>query len=182
MSGAGAYDWHMGTGIITIREAAPCDAAGIARVHEEAWRAAYQGIIPHAALTRMIARRGVDWWARAAGHSEGLSLLIFDGQVQGYASFGRTRLPYAETGEIFELYLAPIFQGVGLGKRLFLAARQALRQRGLVDLVVWALEENERACAFYGRLGGKPWLTAPERYGRIKLMRVAYYWRDGGGG
>ncbi len=168
----------MGVGIITIREAVPDDAAAIARVHEEAWRATYQGIIPHAALARMIARRGADWWARAAGHDEGLLLLIFDGQVQGYASFGRTRLPPPDTGEIFELYLAPIFQGLGLGKRLFLSVRQMLHRRGLVDLVVWALEENERACAFYDRLGGKRWLTAPERYGRVTLTRVAYHWRS----
>ena len=168
----------MGVGIITIREAVPGDAAAIAQVHEEAWRATYQGIIPHGALTRMIARRGADWWARAAGHEEGLRLLIFDGQVQGYASFGRTRLPYPDTGEIFELYLAPIFQGIGLGKRLFLSVHQILRRRGLADLVVWALEENERACAFYDQLGGKPWLTAQERYGRVRLTRVAYYWRS----
>jgi len=170
------YNPAMGGEITTIREAAPGDAPAIARVHEEAWRATYQGIIPHHHLMRMIARRGPEWWARAAGRAGGLLLLIFDGQVQGYASFGKARMPYPETGEIFELYLAPTFQGVGFGKRLFLAASRDLEQRGLHSLIVWALAENQPACDFYVRLGGKPGITTPERYGRVTLSRVAFFW------
>lgn len=166
----------MGVEIITIRRALPDDAPALARVHQEAWRTAYQGIIPHGALTRMIARRQPQWWTRAASYGEGLLVLEFDGQVQGYASFGQTRLRHSTTGEIFELYLAPVFQGAGLGKRLFLAARRALQDRGYSGLVVWALEENRTACEFYARLGGEPGLTAPERYGTVTLKRVAYFW------
>ena len=55
----------MATGLISIRTARPDDSPDIARVHREAWRYAYQGLIPHLPLERMIARRGAGWWQRS---------------------------------------------------------------------------------------------------------------------
>ncbi|TIW39026.1 MAG: GNAT family N-acetyltransferase, partial [Mesorhizobium sp.] len=40
----------MNTLTIDIRKAEPRDAAAIADVHQEAWRGAYSGIIPHRTL------------------------------------------------------------------------------------------------------------------------------------
>ena len=79
-------------------------------------------------------------------------------------------------GEVFELYISPPFQGVGLGKRLFSNVQRALRAEGLSRLVVWALKDNEMACAFYGGLGGAIAAVAPERYGDVTLTRVAFVW------
>jgi hypothetical protein len=42
--------------------------------------------------------------------------------------------------------------------------------------VVWALKDNEAACAFYGGLGGAVAAAAPERYGDVSLTRVAFVW------
>lgn len=165
---------------VQIREATREDAAAIARVHEEAWRATYQGIIPHIYLEKLIAHRGAAWWARnlQRPHS-GMLLLAFDGTVQGYASFGAARIPSGpRTGEIFELYLTPTFQGLGFGKRLFMSVRRILEARGRKSLVVWALAENETACAFYDRLGGRRSATAPERYGSVTLNRIAFFWES----
>jgi ribosomal protein S18 acetylase RimI-like enzyme len=69
-----------------------------------------------------------------------------------------------------------VFQGVGLGRRLFSTVRQGLRGEGLSKLVVWALRENEAACAFYHRLGGTIAAASPERYGDARLTRVAFLW------
>ncbi len=175
-----AYNFSMSGERIHIREATRSDAADIARVHEEAWRSTYQGIIPHLHLEKMIARRGPAWWARSLRRpGSGMLLLLFGGTVQGYASFGAARaLSGHRTGEIFELYLAPTFQGLGFGKKLFNAARRALELKGRRSLIVWALAENESACAFYQRLGGKPSATAAEHYGDVTLSRVAFLWES----
>lgn len=164
--------------VIHIREATPGDAHEITRVHEEAWRFTYQGIIPHLHLEQMIARRGPSWWRRGMRRADsGLLLLTFDGTPQGYASYGNARRPHAaNAGEIYELYLTPAFVGIGLGKRLFVAARERLAQRGRPNLIVWALADNELACAFYARQGGEHVGTAPETFGDVTLMRVAYLW------
>lgn len=168
----------MGHETVQIREGTRSDAQDVARVHEEAWRSTYQGIIPHLHLEKIIAHRGPAWWERTLKRpGSGMLLLTFNGSVQGYASFGAARVATsAKTGEIFELYLAPVFQGMGFGKRLFLAARGALQKQDRSRLLVWALAENEPACAFYGRLGGKPSVTAPEHYGNVTLNRVAFLW------
>jgi GNAT superfamily N-acetyltransferase len=167
----------MGGEIIQIREAKPGDAMDLARIHEETWRSTYQGIIPHLHLERMIARRGPRWWQQSIRRGSGIVIMTFNGQPQGYASFGKARqAPNRSTGEIYELYLAPCFQGLGLGKKLFTATRRVLERRGMRHLIIWALADNEKACAFYAQQGGKHVATAPEKYDAVELQKIAFSW------
>ena len=90
---------------------------------------------------------------------------------------GRNRLaasPYL--GEIFELYLAPEYQGLGFGRRLFTAARRDLDARALKGLLVWALADNDRACGFYTRLGGIKVREMDEAFGTVVRTRHAFGW------
>ena len=80
-------------------------------------------------------------------------------------------------GEIDELYLAPEYQGLGFGARLFKAVRNDLRDRGIRRIAVWALTENERARGFYERLGGQPVAETTERIGGAPPRKVAYLFR-----
>ena len=105
----------MSQALITIRRAIPGDAAGIADVHDAAWREAYRGVIPGGELERLIARRGPAWWRRAVAQGSRLLVLSMQGKIGGYVSYGRNRaLAMDYDGEIFELYLAPEYQGLGL--------------------------------------------------------------------
>jgi ribosomal protein S18 acetylase RimI-like enzyme len=163
--------------IIQFRVAKPGDAADLARVYEESWRSTYQGIIPHLHLQRMIARRGPRWWQHTIRRGYGLVVMTFNGQAQGYVSYGKARFaPSRSTGEIFELYIAPCYQGLGIGKQLFNAARRNLEQRGMRHLIIWALADNEKACSFYAQQGGKHVATAPEKYDEVELQKVAFSW------
>lgn len=167
----------MGSELVIIRSARANDAPALAAIHEQAWRSTYQGIIPHLHLERMLARRGPRWWQMQIERGSQLKLLVFDGAPEGYVSYGRARGPWPwAAGEIFELYMTPPFQGVGLGKRLFTAARRSLQSENLHRLVVWALEENQNACAFYARLGGRVAAKAPEQFGSVSLGRIAFLW------
>ena len=161
--------------VISIRTARLGDEAGIARVHDAAWRDAYQGVIPGRELERMIQRRGPAWWRQAILGGTRLMVLDFADNVAGYASYGRNRMPaLAFSGEIFELYIAPEYQGAGLGRRMFEAARGDLAAHGYLSFVVWALAGNERALDFYRRLGGAIVRRAPERFGVETRERVAF--------
>ena len=96
-----------------------------------------------------------------------LSVLDFDERIGGYASYGRNRVPALPfRGEIFELYLAPEYQGMGFGRRLFQAARKDLAEHGYETCLVWALADNERATSFYLRLGGRIVPRAAARFGQ----------------
>jgi ribosomal protein S18 acetylase RimI-like enzyme len=164
--------------LVSIRHAKSDDAEGLARVFEQAWREAYQGIIPGLALERMLARRGARWWQSTVSRGRPLAVLDIGQGIAGYVSYGRCRdraLP--AKGEIDELYLAPEYQGLGFGRRLFKAVRNDLADRDLDRLVVWALADNERACAFYERLGGRSIAQVKERIGGVSLSKVAYLFR-----
>lgn len=161
--------------VITVRGARASDAEAIAAVHDASWRDAYRGIIPGRELERMVAHRGPKWWLTAIRRGSRLSVLDFHDAIGGYASYGRNRVPSLPfEGEIFELYLAPEFQGLGFGRRLFHAARRDLADHGYRSLLVWALSDNERAVSFYAKLGGRIVRRAEERFGQDLRGRVAY--------
>jgi ribosomal protein S18 acetylase RimI-like enzyme len=169
----------MSTVLIEIRRARPADASPVADAHDEAWRTAYQGIIPGAELDKLINLRGPAWWEGAIRKGSRITLLQFGDKVSGYANYGRNRarsLYY--DGEIYELYLRPEFQGLGFGRRLFTAARRDLAQSGLKSLIVWALSENETAVEFYRALGGKAVARSSEKFGTRVLDKVAFGWNS----
>ena len=169
----------MSTVLIEIRRAKAADATAIAETHDEAWRAAYQGIIPGIELDKLISRRGPEWWDSAIRKGSRVSILGFGDKIAGYANYGRNRarsLYY--DGEIYELYLRPEFQGLGFGRKLFSAARRDLDQSGLQSLVVWALSDNDPAVGFYRTLGGKAVARSSERFGGKVLDKVAFAWNN----
>ena len=172
---SGPYHRAMAEIVITIRGARSGDAKAIADVHDAAWRDAYRGIIPGRELEKMVARRGPTWWQRAIRNGSRLSVLDFDERIGGYASYGRNRVPALPfRGEIFELYLAPEFLGLGFGRRLFEAARKDLGEHGYTTCLVWALADNERAIGFYEKLGGRVIRRAEERFGQEMRGRIAF--------
>jgi ribosomal protein S18 acetylase RimI-like enzyme len=166
--------------LVATRWSAAADDAALARVHRDAWRYAYAGIIPGLTLERMIARRGPAWWGRM--HAGGSRALVIDcdGALAGYTTLGRSRGRGAgaagATGEIYELYLRPEYQGCGLGRRLFAEARRTLAAHGLVRLSVWALSENEIACRFYRAMGGAEAAHAEDRFCGVPLAKTGFAW------
>jgi ribosomal protein S18 acetylase RimI-like enzyme len=167
----------MSTTLIEVRRAKASDASAIASTHDEAWRAAYQGIIPGPELDKLINRRGAHWWDSAIRKGSRISILAFGDMVAGYANYGRNRarsLYY--DGEIYELYLRPEFQGLGFGRKLFGAVRRDLAQSGLQSMVVWALSDNAPALGFYRSLGGKAVARSSEQFGSRMLDKVAFAW------
>ena len=169
----------MSTVLIEIRRATSRDAGDVAEAHDEAWRTAYQGIIPGAELEKLINRRGPQWWDSAIRKGSRVSVLVFGDKVAGYANYGRNRARTLHfDGEIYELYLRPEFQGLGFGRRLFNAARRDLVQSGLKSMVIWALSDNEPATEFYRALGGRMVARSSEKFGPKSLDKVAFAWTN----
>lgn len=163
---------------ISIRRARPDDAPAISAVFDAAWREAYRGILPPITLERMISRRGPRWWQTTIGRGRPLAVLDMGAGAVGYVSYGRVRdrsLP--ADGEIDELYLSPEYQGLGFGKRLFRAVRNDMDDKGAKRIAVWCLSENERACAFYRRLGGRLIAETTERLGEATLTKSCFLYR-----
>lgn len=167
----------MKTNVIGVRRAEIRDAEAITVVHDSAWRFAYDGMIPAKELARIVARRGARWWDRAIRRGTAILVLEVGGAICGYATVGPNRarnLP--QKGEVYEIYLKPEYQGIGLGTRLFLAARRELGRFGFDSVVVWALADNDNACRFYKNAGGRKIARANERFGEVSLTKIAYAW------
>jgi ribosomal protein S18 acetylase RimI-like enzyme len=167
----------MKTLTIDIRKAELKDAAAIADVHQDAWRGAYSGIIPYRTLAKMINRRGPDWWANAIRRAATVLVVEIGGKLAGYATIGKNRArELSQQGEIYELYLLPEYQGIGLGSRLFKAARARLADHGLKGMVVWALEEYTGAVSFYEGAGVRVMAVGVEVFEQKALKKVAFVW------
>ncbi|WP_136658121.1 GNAT family N-acetyltransferase [Nitratireductor sp. XY-223] len=167
----------MTTLVVDVRRAEPDDAVAISETHRAAWQHAYAGLIPFRTLMAMVERRGHSWWRRAIRGSTSILVLEVDGAVAGYATLGLNRarsLP--QEGEIYELYLRPEYQGIGLGSRLFREARRLLASLGCRGMVVWTLEENDRAINFYQALGGIDIAEGSETFDRRPLKKIAFVW------
>ena len=67
----------MSTILIEVRRAKPCDATAIAATHDEAWKGAYQGVIPGTELTKLVNRRGPQWWDSAIRKGSRIAVLAF---------------------------------------------------------------------------------------------------------
>ena len=162
---------------IDVRRAEPHDAPAISEVHRLAWQQAYTGIIPHRALRQMIERRNEIWWRKATKGPATLLVLDVAGTVAGYATLGLNRaraLP--QEGEIYELYLRPEYQGIGLGRLLFGEARRLLKSLGCKGMVGWCLEENENADRFYREHGGVDFCEGVEVFDKKQLKKIGFDW------
>jgi GNAT superfamily N-acetyltransferase len=161
---------------VSVRNACPSDASAVAQIFRDSWRLAYSGIIPALHLECEIRRRDSQWWRRAIAAERHLLVILHGDNIAGYASCGRGRGARRDTGEIYELYLAPVYQGIGLGEHLFEACRAVLDDLGLERLIVWALAENDRAHAFYLRCGGRPTRRSCVSFGKVVNARIAFEW------
>ena len=166
--------------MIEVRWSQEADSAALAALHRDAWRYAYAGIIPGPTIERMVARRGPRWWRGLHGAGGRALVLDLDGMPAGYATIGRNRAParmrQRPGGEIYELYLRPECQGVGIGRRLFQAARNRLAEAGLDGTVVWSLADNALGCRFYRAMGGTELARARERLGGVALDKLGFVW------
>lgn len=162
-----------------IVPAGPADAAELARVHVQAWRETYYGILPSDYLDRMSAplhaRR---WRARLLRMNE--ITLVAEGYrgLVAYASGQTARGGGRTEGEITTLYVLKSAQNIGLGRLLLTGVARTLADRGALSLVIWVLRENVNAQAFYERLGGEPAEGRSESVGGGLARTVAYRWPD----
>jgi ribosomal protein S18 acetylase RimI-like enzyme len=162
-----------------IAPAGPADAAELARVHVQAWRETYPGVLPAAYLAGLSpvvhARR---WRARLSRTDEVTLAAEGRGGLVGYVSGEPSRSGARGEAEITTLYLLKQAQGVGLGRALLIAAARVLAARDARSLVIWVLRDNARARAFYARQGGVLDGERGEAVAGGQVASMAYRWTD----
>ena len=166
---------------LIVRPARPEDAEGIVRVHGDAWRAAYRGIVPDAHLEKVgrepdAVERRRRWMANPATRT-----IVAEeaGEVVGFALGGpRREGDAAYESELYAIYVLAGSQRRGIGRLLIRAFAEALAAEGHRSMLLWVLRDNAPGRAFYERLGGRLLGEKPIELGGATLVEVAYGWPD----
>ena len=122
----------------------------ISNIYEQSWRYAYQNIIPQSYLDSIPSGAWVENLSRNGRKS--IIMVEKDANI-GTLSFGSSRWErYGDYGEIISIFLSE-YIGKGYGKELLAEAIKGLRALGFKDILLWVLEDNDRARRFYERNG-----------------------------
>lgn len=143
---------------ITIRRAAPAEAAAVARFHVEVWRETYRDIAPADAYALLDEARRLPGWQAAleADRARQDTLLaVSSGAIVGLVHFGPPHHEiFGKMGEIRQLYVDRRMRGSGLGRRLVGEAFARIRRAGYAGAGLAVVCENMPARRFYRALGG----------------------------
>lgn len=156
----------------TIRQATIADALTISRIYAKSWKSAFRGQVPDAYLERLPENHWVPFFEKNLSNGSLCAKLIYHNQTGvdaiGAVAYGAARqelpaggqivgksLDYRTFGEIVSLYLLPQYYEKGYGRELLEAVQQECMQT-YEGLYLWVLRENERAKAFYQKLGFCP--------------------------
>ena len=153
-----------------IRAATLADATAVAQVRRASWFAAYAGIIDPADIERVTGPGDADRIReQMRARSWSSTIVAVDPAVVGFASFGPERdmfagwpAPVTEAGaagqiaEVYAIYVHPDWWSTGTGRVLMDEALTRLRQGSYREVVLWVLEQNDRARRFYELAGFSP--------------------------
>lgn len=172
---------------MNIRPATADDAAALAHIHIEGWRASYGGLVEQSFLDNLDkAERTQDWIKWLGEGTEALIAYDEHEQPAGFIAFNKLMTPPPGmspirplyTAEILAIYILPAYWRQGLGKDLMKGAAARLKERKHKSLCLWVLEKNARGNAFYKALGGQRCGKKDVTIGNQKLTDVCYGWRD----
>ena len=167
---------------VTIRPAEPADAAAIAQLRIDAWRATYRGMMPDAYLDAMNLSDSAAFWSRILGSGSphaSVYVATDNGRIVGFAAANRRDPPkLGFDAELSAIYLAPDRKRQRIGSRLVAAVAASQRERGATGLLTWVIAKNTGARAFYESLGGELLVEQPFQWDGIDLVEAGYGFRD----
>ena len=162
-----------------VRPAGPEDAAAMAKVYVDAWQDAYPGVISLPLLAAMTAKKQVPRWQSALDGTSAKRALVAETEadgIVGMSAFGPgDDKALALNAEILDLYVAPSFYGLGIGRTLLLTAFATLVGFGLSSCLAW-VPAHAQTRFFFEALGGRP---VAERTGDLlgeAVPEIAYGW------
>jgi RimJ/RimL family protein N-acetyltransferase len=164
---------------IQLRRATPQDAATLAAVEVQSWRAAYRELMPDTFLDRLSeAEKTVAWRQNLLKHGPSgrkrVWVALNDAGICGFVRVGAVT-DEGEVGMIYLLYVLSEQWNRGVGSALMQAGMQELRALGMCEATLWVLRDNLRARRFYEHLDWKPdGRTVSEDYGGRRLEALCY--------
>ncbi len=167
---------------ISFRRATANDAAAIAALRVDSWRTTYRGVMPDAYLDGMRAEESAAMWSQVLA-ANAATVVVFvaeaGAEIVGFAA-GMMLSPgkLEMDAELTAIYLKPIAQRGGVGRRLLALVSAALQEQGATALLAWVISDNQAARQFYAHLGAELLIEQPFTWDGLDLMEAGYGWRD----
>lgn len=167
---------------ITFRRATAADAAAIAALRVDSWRTSYRGVIPESYLDSMRADDSAAMWSQVLqAERPGIAVFVAaaDEEIVGFAS-GMLLSPAKLDcdAELTAIYLKPIAQRGGAGRRLLALVAEAMQRNNASSLLTWVIADNKPARKFFEELGAALLVEQPFSWDDLELTEAGYAWRD----
>jgi len=160
---------------LTIRKADLNDIDAIVGIHRRSWDVTYSGLIPRQHIFAKNAGRFA-MWEQILSKPNHTYLALVQGEPVGFSALLSPcrDMDVEGGGEIGALYLAPEWQGRGIGGELLREAVKTLRTLGHKTIVLWVLSENCRARHVYEKCGFTPDGATKDLAPGIPVMELRY--------
>lgn len=144
--------------MIQYRFATKKDTAQIAHLHTQSWQQNYRGVLSDHYLDVEAASERLDIWTKRFTDHPTNQLIIVAEEKGHFCGFACTYLNHdPKWGALLDnLHVSANFQSRGIGRALMQQTAQYFKDENMkTNLYLWVLENNDRAIAFYERIGGK---------------------------
>lgn len=169
---------------VIVRQAAPGDAAALARIQVSSYQKTYTGILPEQFLGLFSPQKQeMDWrtWLAGERADQTFVAVLDHGETAGYA-IGRDE-PFDDGPydvELEAIHVSLPYQRQGVGRQLVAEVATEYKASGRNGLYLWVLADNP-AREFYEHLGGD--LIASRSWGNngyfgTEVQEVGYGWQD----
>ena len=165
---------------IRFRPGRPSDARSVASVIVTTWRESFSSIIPEPLLRAMeVEERAELIHDRFASAFYGLFVAEDPGEsVVGVSDIGEPREPRTGfSAELYDIYILPRYQRLGVGKELFFRAVGHALQAQRASMFLQVLEISLYR-SFYERMGGTVIDTKPHRVDGHEYDYLIYGWSN----
>ena len=138
-----------------IRKALLDDAYNRAVCHVSSWQSAYKGIVPDEILNNLSAEKIAEKFKAELERNEySYYCAEYANEVVGHFNIGKCREDdKLDAGELRGIYLIEKLWGKGHGKEMMEYALNLLKKTGYDEVILWVLEDNNRARKFYEKCG-----------------------------
>ena len=153
---------------IQIRKAVVEDAKDVVFVNTYTWLTAYKGLLPDYVLEKRLSTMDerIPRTEYQIRDRNDLYVALVDGRIVGMISCGKSRNDdYLNCGEIYAIYVLEEYQGLGLGKKLFMTAIKDLIDSGYDSMILNVLKGNKTIIFYEKYLGVNVGSRKDEIYG-----------------
>ena len=160
-----------------VRPAIMRDAKSIAELYAATLRESFKGLIADDQIPTLYQDKGLTYWREAIEYSEPHVQVALDGEkIVGFVGYDRSRDKGTPNtmGEIWAIYAAPGYWGLGVGLSLWDAAREGLVEEGCINVSAWVPIGCDRAVRFHELAGFKREMSSAKTVpvGSVKIEEI----------